>query len=67
MNFKVVAHASDWLTCAGVVAECVAGCSEGNTSQTCVSCLESSYKQCKSCFNLTEEIQKQGLFQVIVV
>ena len=56
---------SDWLKCAGVVAECVAQCAEGNTSQARISrtCLESSYEQCKNC---TEAIQKQGLFQVIM-
>ena len=51
---------SDWLKCAGVVVQCV----EGNSLQACISCLESSYEQCKNCFNLTEAIEKQGLFQV---
>ena len=54
---------SDWLKCAGVVAECVAQRAEGNTSLACISCLETSNEQCKNC---TEAIQKQGLFQVIM-
>ena len=50
----------DWVKCGGVVAQCAAECSEGITSQSCISCLGDSYNQCKDCFSLALEIKYQG-------
>ena len=49
----------NWVKCGGVVAQCAAECSEGITSQSCISCVGDSYNQCKDCF-VADKIKVQG-------
>merc|ERR1711872_770769 len=45
-------HCSTWtkVKCAATIARCVAQCSSGVASFSCVSCMGGSYSTCKSCF-----------------
>ena len=51
-----------WVKCGGEVAKCAADCAQGITSSQCISCLGSSYDECKNCFSLMEEVLAQGVY-----
>ena len=59
-GFMQGSSARNWLKCAGRVAQCTSQCVEGISATACISCMGSSYDQCKGCFSLIEEVQKQG-------